>query len=162
MVGLIAIPGALQVLGLLGMPKSPRWLAARGHVEEAKEVLRKMRQDGEKQNEEMEEIIAATKDKKTGGAVENLIRVARTGHVRKALVLGSGVLFFQQFCGIDGVVFYSGHLFKTAGFTVDTAVWLVNVPNAINFLASIVGLVAVERWGRRPVLMLSLAGNLNI
>ncbi|KAK3803161.1 hypothetical protein RRG08_067339 [Elysia crispata] len=62
------------------------------------------------------------------GGMGNLVRVFRTPHVRKALVLGSGLLFSQQFCGIDTVVFYSGHLFKTAGFPVDTAVWSSDWP----------------------------------
>lgn len=45
-----------------------------------------------------------------------------------------------------------------AGFPADVAIWLVLVPNGINFLATIAGVALVERLGRKKLLIGSFAG----
>lgn len=56
MLGLAAVPGTLQFIGFIFMPESPRWLVSRGRIDQAREVLTRMRghQDVE---EELQDII---------------------------------------------------------------------------------------------------------
>lgn len=43
MVGLAALPAAIQFIGFLYLPESPRWLIESGHVDKAVMSLRKLR-----------------------------------------------------------------------------------------------------------------------
>ena len=54
--------------------------------------------------------------------------------------------------------YYSGSVLKMAGFPVKYAIWLVTIPNLINFLSSFIGIYLVEKIGRRQLLIFSLAG----
>ncbi|RUS88604.1 hypothetical protein EGW08_003630, partial [Elysia chlorotica] len=161
MLGMAAVPGVVQFLGFLFMPESPRWLVGKGKMEDARAILLRMR-GGADVEEELEEIrmtvLEAEKDSAEG--IQHIIKILRSRHVRRALLVGCGLLFFQQWCGINTVIYYSGSVLKMAGFPVKYAIWLVTVPNLINFLASFIGIYLVEKIGRRYLLIGSLAGTI--
>ncbi|GFO29134.1 proton myo-inositol cotransporter [Plakobranchus ocellatus] len=161
MLGFAAVPGVVQFFGFLFMPESPRWLVGKGKMEEARTVLLRMR-GGADVEEELEEIrvtvLEAEKDSAEG--VQHILKILRSRHVRRAMLVGCGLLFFQQWCGINTVIYYSGSVLKMAGFPVKYAIWLVTVPNLINFLSSFIGLYLVEKIGRRQLLIGSLAGTI--
>ncbi|KAH9489110.1 hypothetical protein Btru_042220 [Bulinus truncatus] len=161
MLGLASVPGALQFVGFIFMPESPRWLVSRGRIDQARDVLMRIR-GRQDVTDELNGIIQAVEEasKDTAEGIHHWIKIFRTPHVRRALFVGCGLLFFQQWCGINTVIYYSGTVLKMAGFPVKYAVWLVAVPNLINFLSSFIGLYLVERIGRRPLLILSLAGTI--
>ncbi|KAL8563774.1 hypothetical protein ACOMHN_058289 [Nucella lapillus] len=85
-------------------------------------------------------------------------KILKTPHVRKALFVGCGLQLFQQMCGINTVIYYSASILKQAGFPPSQAIWLVCVPFGVNFLATFIGLWAVERLGRKCLLVVSFIG----
>ncbi|GFR59206.1 proton myo-inositol cotransporter [Elysia marginata] len=156
MLGLAGVPGVIQFIGFLYLPESPRWLLTKGREEQAREVLKRIRAR-ENVEEELDEIRSAVEEsKKQSGFV--LGRVLKTPHVRKALFIGCGLMLFQQLCGINTVIYYSGTILKMAGFPAEQAIWLVTIPFTINFLFTIVGVVLVERLGRKKLLVTSFIG----
>ncbi|CAL1541422.1 unnamed protein product [Lymnaea stagnalis] len=161
MLGMAAVPGILQFIGFIFLPESPRWLVSSGRIEQAKDVLLRMR-GGADVTEELNEIIVTVDESNqdVAAGVHHWLKIFKTPHVRRALFVGCGLLFFQQWCGINTVIYYSGTVLKMAGFPIKYAVWLVTVPNFINFLSSFIGLYLVEKIGRRPLLIISLAGTL--
>ena len=62
MLGLAAVPSAVQFCGFIAMPESPRWLVSKGKVEEAKLVLHYIRSPEENPDEELREIQQAVLD----------------------------------------------------------------------------------------------------
>ena len=60
MLGLAGVPSAIQFIGFLFMPESPRWLISRGHEEQAKKVLEAIR-GSNNITEELEEIVESCK-----------------------------------------------------------------------------------------------------
>ncbi|XP_076469412.1 proton myo-inositol cotransporter-like isoform X2 [Babylonia areolata] len=154
MLGLAAVPGVVQFCGFLFLPDSPRWLLSKGREEEARRVLRCTRGTDDVEDE-IKEIQEAEAKKQTGFVVGQMLK---TSHVRRALLVGCGVQLFQQLCGINTVIYYSGTILKEAGFHVSQAVWLVTIPFAVNFLATFIGMATVDRYGRRVLLVVSFVG----
>ncbi|XP_076453688.1 proton myo-inositol cotransporter-like [Babylonia areolata] len=162
MLGLSALPGLVQFIGCLFMPESPRWLVDRGRSEQARHVLARIRgySDVTEELQEIEKSVEESKAVKSKGGFHLLVQIVRTPPVRRALVVGMGLLIFQQFCGINTAIYYSGTVLKMAGFPAKEAVWLVVLPNALLFLAGLAGIYIVDRIGRRPLLIWSMVGTI--
>lgn len=62
MLGLAAIPSALQFVGFIFMPESPRWLVSKGKLDQAKKVLQQIRTEDENPEQELREIIMAIEE----------------------------------------------------------------------------------------------------
>lgn len=156
MLALAGVPGIIQFIGFIYLPESPRWLVMKGKDEQAITVLRRIRgkEDVHAEINEIKEVIED--DKKNEGFV--LGRVFSTPHVRKALFVGCGLQVFQQLVGINTVIYYSATILKMAGFPPEDAIWLVLVPNGINFFATIAGVALVERLGRKKLTIVSFIG----
>ena len=79
--------------------------------------------------------------------------------VRRALVVGCGLQMYQQVAGINTIMYYSATIIKMSGVSSDSAaVWLAALTAFINFAFTFVGLVLVEKVGRRPLVLGSIAG----
>ncbi|CAK1540405.1 unnamed protein product [Leptosia nina] len=76
--------------------------------------------------------------------------------VIKPLIIGFALLFFQQFSGIDAVIFFTVEIFQKAGSKLDamTATIIVGV---VQLFSNAISTVLVDRAGRRPLLLLSAA-----
>ena len=64
MLGLAAVPSAIQFVGFMFMPESPRWLVSKGKISEAKKVLLKIRAADELPEQELQEIQRAVNEEK--------------------------------------------------------------------------------------------------
>lgn len=157
LVGLV--PSLILAIGMFFLPETPRWLFSYRSEEEAKKVLDKV---GESNKEEVLEKIKINiqKEKQEGGS----IKILRAKWVRPALLIGIGIMFFQQFTGINTIIYYSPTIFEMAGFGVgaDDPVYQAILPSlpigAVNVIFTVVAIFLVDRWGRKPLLYLGLSG----
>jgi sugar porter (SP) family MFS transporter len=153
MLGLAAIPGALLVAGMLGLPESPRWLVKRGRTADARGVLSRVRPAGAVEGE-LAAIDADVAHEQTAPWSELLAPT-----VRPALVVGIGLAVLQQVTGINTVIYYAPEIFQSAGFASDAAaLWATMGIGVVNVLSTIIAIWLVDRAGRRPLLLLGLAG----
>ncbi|MGC2657701.1 MAG: sugar porter family MFS transporter [Bryobacteraceae bacterium] len=152
MFALAVIPAAAFGIGLLFIPDSPRWLAGRGCLDQAREVLKKIRQQ-EQVESELKEIRSSVSQQK-GNWSELFGKL-----LRPAMLVGVGLAIAQQITGINTVIYYAPTIFKFAGLSSASAAILASVGvGVINVVLTVVAMQLIDRVGRRPLLLISLAG----
>lgn len=156
MLGLAAIPAAIQFLGFLVLPESPRFLIGKRDKTAAWTALVKIRgtEDVETEYSHIESEVTRSRDSKL-----NVWEELRSKSVVRALTLGCFLQALQQFCGINTVMYYGATIIQMAGFTdPSTAIWLSAVVSFSNFIFTFVGIYLVDRSGRRMLTLASLIG----
>ncbi|MGI8960278.1 MAG: sugar porter family MFS transporter [Bryobacteraceae bacterium] len=152
MFALAVIPAASFGIGLLFIPDSPRWLAGRGHLDQARDVLKRIR-NPEQVESEVKEIQSSVSQQK-GNWSELFGKL-----LRPAMVVGIGLAIAQQITGINTVIYYAPTIFKFAGLSSSSAAILASVGvGVINVVLTVVAMQLIDRVGRRPLLLISLAG----
>ncbi|KAK3914261.1 Proton myo-inositol cotransporter [Frankliniella fusca] len=154
MLGLAAVPSAIQFLGFCLMPESPRWLAGQKRYNEANKVLKAVRGSSAVADQELAAIKATIEDKE-----REMEAFFRSSGVRRALFIGFCLQIFQQLSGINTVMYYSASIIRMSGIRDESmAIWISAGVSAVNFVFTLMGLFVVERAGRRKLTLISYAG----
>lgn len=150
MLGVITIPAILLLIGVFFLPDSPRWLAARGSDEKARRVLEKLRDTSEQAKSELDEIRESLKVKQSGWAL-----FINNKNFRRAVYLGVLLQVMQQFTGMNVIMYYAPKIFDLAGFaSTSQQMWGTVIVGLVNVLATFIAIGLVDRWGRKPTLIL--------
>jgi MFS transporter, SP family, galactose:H+ symporter len=156
MFGLGAVPAIVLIVGLIFMPETPRWLALKGRLVEAKASILRLRGTGATVDRELEEIDRSVREdagRKGGYAV--MFEPA----IRPALVVGMGLFLLQQLSGINAVIYYAPEIFIQAGFNQGETEKLATVGvGMVNFLTTIVAMYLIDQVGRRRLLVVGFLG----
>lgn len=148
--GLAAMPASILCLGGLVLPESPSYLIEQGRWAQGRAVLQKLRGTDEVDAEYADICDAAQQAAKVSNVQSWKNLVAR--HNLPMFIMSTSLAAFQQLTGINAVIFYAPIMFDSLG---DSSSALLNavVIGATNVLCTFVGLVLVDRWGRRPLLI---------
>ncbi len=140
--GVSAVPAAVFLLMLFRIPRSPRWLAKKGRVDEAREVLR---MTGEENFErELQEIIESVHLERH--AEEPLF----CWKYRLPVFLAIATGMFNQLSGINAVLYYLNDIFARAGFSKVSSDLQAVAIGATNLAATIIAMSVIDRLGRSP------------
>jgi len=151
MFGSEALPCVAFLVLLLGVPESPRWLAAKGKQAQALAILRRI--GGARQaQKEMEEIEQALAEEPV-----SLRQLLHPGMMR-IVVIGVVLAVLQQVTGINVILYYAPKIFASLGAVADTAMLNTIVIGGSMVAFTVVAIGCVDRWGRRPLLLLASAG----
>ncbi|OAY69795.1 Sugar transporter ERD6-like 5, partial [Ananas comosus] len=147
-------PCLLQLLGLILIPESPRWLAKVGQHEEFEAALRRLRGKDADICEEAEEIkeFAENLRRLPQGSLFELFQKKYLHSV----TVGVGLMVLQQFGGVNAIGFYASEIFVSAGFSSGNSGMLAMV--AVQIPMTTLGVFLMDKAGRRPLLMVSAAG----
>ncbi|CAM0874042.1 unnamed protein product [Alopecurus aequalis] len=154
------LPPVFLAAGVLSMPESPRWLAMRGRLTDARAVLVRTSDtaaEAELRLEEIKQVVEAPQE--AGVGVWRELIFQPSAMVRRILVCVVGLSFLQQAAGIDAILLYSPLVFKKAGMSSSRAILGTTV--AIGVVKTCFILVVSffsDRAGRRPLLMASSGG----
>jgi sugar porter (SP) family MFS transporter len=152
MVGMGAVPAVILGLGMLWMPESPRWLVLHHRESEASSVLKRIR-GTEQVDPELDEIRSSLHEEKASWT-ELFAPALRTG-----LIVGVGLGLFQQFTGINTVIYYAPSIFLMSGFTSNSvSIAATAGVGLVNVLMTVVGLIFIDKLGRRPLLIGGIIG----
>ena len=138
-----SIPAALFLLFLMFVPETPRFLVMKGRKDEARDVLRRLSSEGEAQ-QVLTEIDASLKE--TSGSFLSFGWLV--------IIVGILLSLFQQFVGINAVLYYAPLMFKNMGASTDSSLLQTIIVGIANVVFTLVALVTVDRWGRKPLLIL--------
>jgi SP family galactose:H+ symporter-like MFS transporter len=155
MLGLGAVPALVLALGVVRLPRSPRWLIMTGDEEGAKEALARIRTGGpEEISREVADIRSSLGEEK-GASWRDLLQPV----VKAALVVGIGLAVLQQITGINTVIYYAPTIIQQAGIGSDSSAILASLGvGVINVLMTVVALRLLDRAGRRTMLFIGVSG----
>lgn len=146
--GLAAVPGAVVTMSSCFLPETPNSLLEQGLKDEAREVSEKIRGTVHV-DEELEDLIKATD---ISMAIEHPYRNLLKWKHAPQLTVGLCIELFSQMTGINAIMFYAPVLFKSIGFGNDAALYYAVIVGAVNVLSTVVAIVVVDKWGRKPLL----------
>ncbi len=148
------IPGAVLLVGMLFMPYSPRWLLTKQREQDARTALVRIRGTTEVEPE-IKETEAEIKAESGGKGLASIEVPA----LEMPLIIGIGLAVLQQVTGIYTVIYYAPTILQNAGFTsVSASIGATAGVGVVNLLFTIGAALLVDRVGRRPLLLISLAG----
>jgi SP family xylose:H+ symportor-like MFS transporter len=138
-----ALPAGLFFLAALMMPDTPRWYVSKGKEDKARKLLGELN------------------DEATAEATMVEIKDSLAQHSGKLFSFGAAVILvgimlsvFQQFVGINAVLYYSNLMFKNIGLGRDAAFLQTVIIMATNVVFTLVATFTVDIWGRKPLLIL--------
>ncbi len=149
--GVCAIPSALFFMMLFGIPRSPRWLAEKGHVPEARLVLQQI---GELEPEKQLQEIVASLSFEHSEKNEPLFQKRYALPIFLAFSIG----MFNQLSGINAILYYLNDIFAHAGFSKISSDLQSVAVGATNLLFTIVGMSIIDKAGRRVLLLTGALG----
>jgi SP family xylose:H+ symportor-like MFS transporter len=136
-----SIPAALFLLLLFFVPETPRYLMLKGNEAGARAVLDKLvtKEEAEK---ELSEIRASLSEHHSGKMLSFGMLV---------IFIGLTLSIFQQFVGINVVLYYATDIFKGMGFSTNASLFQTIIVGAVNLTFTVVAIVTVDHYGRRPL-----------
>jgi sugar porter (SP) family MFS transporter len=142
------IPAIIFCIGTFFMPRSPRWLATKGKLLDAKKILLKFHNPVTAENA-LQEIQRPTLHP------EKFIALFKNKSYRKLLFIGIALGIFQQFFGINVVMYYGPFIFEKAGFhSASSDILLTFYLGVVNTLLTIITGLIIDRFGRRKLLIM--------
>ena len=152
MLGVEALPAALYLVLLLGVPESPRWLAMRGRDGEARATLEKLA--GRAVELELREIRASLAGDTRKPGYADLFRGRMARVMTIAILLG----LCQQMSGVNAVLSYAPIIFEQAGAATSAAFISAAAVGVVNLFSTVLAIWLMDRFGRRPLLMAGALG----
>jgi len=145
-------PVSVFIILLLQVPEAPRWLAEKGRIEEALQILSRVNRE-DQSRKELDEIRKSLADET--GSVAELFEPG----MRRALLVGVALALFNNWTGWTGLAYYLPFLFQQCGYPRAAAAIGVNVIiMGGSLILTAISIWLVDRVGRRPIwLITSLA-----
>ncbi|WGD34745.1 sugar porter family MFS transporter [Olleya sp. YS] len=147
------IPSGLFLILLFFVPKSPRWLALKGHDDEALAVLNKI--NGATEAElEMKQIKDSLDQSNDGIKVSYFSKA-----ILVIIAIGTVLSMLQQFTGINAVLYYGADIFEKAlGFGKEDVLAQQILLAFVNLVFTFVAMFTVDKFGRKPLLYIGSIG----
>lgn len=144
--GLATVPAFLMFVGGIFLPETPNSLVEQGRLDEAREILKKVR-GTEKVEAEFEDLIEASE---AARAVKNPFRNLFKLKNRPQLIIGAlGIPAFQQLSGMNSILFYSPVIFQSLGFGSGASLYSSLITSSMLVIGALVSMSVVDRLGRR-------------
>lgn len=146
---LAAAPAIITLIGSIVLPDSPNSYLERGHPDKARQVLERIRGTKEVDEEYADIEEAARLSKLIKHPMMNIFKP----QYRPQLVISLLFMLFQQFTGINAIIFYAPALFNSIGSGHTAALLNTVIIGAVNVLSTLIAVALVDKLGRRVMLI---------
>ncbi len=136
-----AVPASLFLVLLFFVPETPRFLMLRGNESGARAVLARLVTPEEGENE-ISEIRASLTEHHSG-------KLFSFGAL--LIFIGIALSVFQQFVGINVVLYYATDIFEGMGLTTNASLFQTIIVGVVNLTFTVVAIFTVDRFGRKPL-----------
>lgn len=148
--GIAAVPAAIFLAMLFGIPRSPRWLVKKKRIEEAREVLRITGEENYEQ--ELQDIVTSIDAEHHAG--DTLFN----GKYGLPIFLAVSIAMFNQLSGINAILYYLNQIFAQAGFSKVSSDLQAVAIGATNLLFTMIAMSLIDKVGRRKLLLTGAVG----
>ncbi|CUM56421.1 unnamed protein product [Debaryomyces tyrocola] len=158
MLGSAGLPAVFVLFQIPFVPESPRWLMGKGRHKDSYDSLNAMRLDKIAAARDTFYQYVLLQEEASYEGIPGWKRLIEMFTIRRNRNGAFGawiVMFMQQFCGINAIVYYNSTIFIESGFTeVDalTASWGFGM---VNFIFAIPTFYTIDTFGRRNLLLLT-------
>jgi len=142
-----AIPAGIFIVLLFFVPETPRYLVLNGQESKALKVLNKIA--GEQQAKVILEEIKGTLHEANAPWMSYGFLV---------IFVGIMLSVFQQFVGINVVLYYAGNIFRNMGASTDSSLLQTIIVGAVNLAFTVVAILTVDKYGRKPLMIIGSLG----
>ncbi|XP_034477654.1 facilitated trehalose transporter Tret1-2 homolog [Drosophila innubila] len=136
---------------MLIVPESPRWHLTKGKIEQAEKALTWLRRKNAKIDEELREMSQAQNNEPEES---NGFKTMFQKKYLRPVCIQLALMFIQNICGINAVMFYTVMIFNMSGSTVDSYLSTIIV-GVVNFLATLIATIVIDHAGRKMLLYIS-------
>ena len=150
-VGVAALPALGFLILLYGIPRSPRWSASQNRIDEALAVLKMM---GDPDPEAELADIRKALSEEHAAAHQPVFRWKYRYPLFLAISLGA----FNQFSGINAILYYLNSIFSSAGFSQISGDQQAIAIGFTNLVFTMVGMSLIDRFGRKTLLLIGALG----
>ena len=153
MFGVEAVPALFFWIALTFNPESPRWLAARGRYDEARNLLGQLILNDEEADAELAAIKESLEAERSAGK-ERLF----CWRYRKPIMLAIAIAAFNQLSGINTIMYYAPKVFKMAGASEQAAMFFPAIIGLTNFVFTMIALFCIDKFGRKKLMYVGSFG----
>lgn len=154
MFSILMIPSLILFLGMFMLPETPRWLIANNHLAKAKEILHKIRLQPVEVENDIREILFSLQQVQNSG-----FRDLFSAQLWVPSLVAISIAVFNQLTGINSFLQYAPLILKSAGINSDFVSMMGSAGiGVLNFLFTILAIVLIDTLGRRPLLLIGVAG----
>ncbi|XP_065670487.1 solute carrier family 2, facilitated glucose transporter member 10 isoform X4 [Hydra vulgaris] len=151
MFGISCLPAALQAFVMFFLPESPRWLLINGQEKKAQIVITKLWPNCNLANE----LNNLNKSLECEQNYKFMDLFSSKENLCMRMIIGCGVIFFQQLSGQPTIIYYAPSLFQSLGFSSHVSSSLVTVGlGIVKVVFTFVSLCFIDKLGRRKLLLL--------
>uniref|UniRef100_A0A7N0UDL1 Major facilitator superfamily (MFS) profile domain-containing protein n=1 Tax=Kalanchoe fedtschenkoi TaxID=63787 RepID=A0A7N0UDL1_KALFE len=149
------VPCCAQLIGIFFIPESPRWLAKIGQRQKFEAALQQLRGKDSDISIEASEIQDYVETSQMLGKAKVTDLFQRK--YMRSLMIGVMMMVFNQFCGINGILYYMSSIFDSIGFSSTLGGIIYS---SFQVLACLLTATRMDNTGRKPLLLVSASGTL--
>lgn len=142
-----AIPAGLFLILLFFVPETPRFLVLNNKEDKALKVLNRIAGKDQAQTI-LNEIKGTTREQNAPWLSYGFL----------VIFIGIMLSVFQQFVGINVVLYYAGNIFRNMGASTDSSLMQTIIVGIVNLTFTVVAILTVDKFGRKPLMIIGSVG----